>query len=88
MEITSQHLLEIFKAGFRVGENRRIHNQSSEVVASNSEIEADAIPIITNIIKRELRVQYARQGGKTLRASIDTLIRSDPEAKQLYQGVF
>lgn len=75
MEVTNEQLLDIFKAGFRVAESKQNRVGSNDVVATNSEIELDAIPIISNIIKRPCYVEHPRKHGNG--------IRSD-----LYKGIF
>ncbi len=65
MEVTQEQLLDIFKAGFRVAESKL--KKGGQDVATNCEIEADAVPIVANILKREFYAEYPRKAGKTAR---------------------
>lgn len=66
MEVTPQQLMEIFKAGFRVGENYRMKNLNPAIVASNEEIEADGYFIIFNVLGAYLA--FARRCGRVEQA--------------------
>lgn len=81
MEVTPEQLLNIFKAAYRVGEAKKQRGQT-EMVASNSEIEADAVHIIGNILGVKTYFFQPRQGGKTKQLEMIKM------GQDLYQGVF
>lgn len=104
MEVSPERLLEIFKAAYRLGEATTTYKPNPLVVASDNEIEADAFPIILNILKIKL-VHLPRHVAVSERAKViwnslvskvkdgvePTMIGFDEvhgDNKDLYKGVF
>ena len=82
MEVTPENLVDIFKAAYRIGEAKRFKTLDQNLVASNEEIETDAIPVIGNILGVKAYFFQPRQGGEKKQLEMIKM------GQDLYQGVF